>query len=212
MYLWAGHLMRAHWLHGAAIPPFQAYFGGAPVLYPPIGAIADGLGGLEAARGLSLAIMLGVTVLLWTTARQLFGNRAAIFGAALFAMAGPVLLLGAFATCDPLSMLLLATAAWCAVKAGQRSDATGWMISGGVAIALANATQYASVVLDPVVIVLAMLVAQPKPGGKAAFGRGATMLTVVATLLMTGILVGGTYYVTGADLTLSPAYTGRRPC
>ena len=201
--------MRArYWLHGAAIPPFQAYFGGAPVLYPPIGAIADGLGGLEAARGLSLAIMLGVTVLLWTTARQLFGNRAAIFGAALFAVAGPVLLLGAFATCDSLSLLLLATAAWCAVRARGRSDATGWMIVGGVALALANATQYTSLLLDPVVVLLAVLVAYPKPGGKAALGRGATMLTGLATLLMIGILVGGEYYVTGADLTLSPAAYG----
>jgi Dolichyl-phosphate-mannose-protein mannosyltransferase len=208
MYLWAGHLMWAHWLHGAAIPPFQAYFGGAPVLYPPIGAIADGLGGLEAARGLSLAMMLGVTSLLWTITRRLYGQRAAFFAAGLFAVAGPVLLLGAFAACDSLSLLLLAIAAWCAVRAGQRSDATGWMIAGGIALALANAAQYTSLVLDPVVVLLAVLVAYPKPGGKSALGRGATMLTMVLTLLMIGILVGGTYYVTGADLTLSPAAYG----
>lgn len=208
MYLWAGHLMWAHWLHGATIPPFQAYFGGAPVLYPPIGAIADSLGGLAAARGLSLAMLLGVTALLWTMTRRLYGDRAAFFASALFAVAGPVLLLGAFAACDSLSLLLLATAAWCAVRAGQRSDATGWMITGGVALALANATQYTSLLLDPVVVLLAVLVANPKPGGKAALGRGATMLTVLATLLMIGILVGGEYYVTGADLTLSPAAYG----
>ena len=40
-YLWAGHLEWAHWLHGVAIPPFSSYFSGAPVLYPPLGALAD---------------------------------------------------------------------------------------------------------------------------------------------------------------------------
>ena len=41
LYLWAGHLQWAHWLHGAAVPPFAYYFSGAPVIYPPLGALAD---------------------------------------------------------------------------------------------------------------------------------------------------------------------------
>src|SRR5690242_9087858 len=45
-YLWAGHLQWAHWLHSAPIPPFPTYFSGAPVIYPPLGALADSLGGL----------------------------------------------------------------------------------------------------------------------------------------------------------------------
>ena len=43
-YLWAGHLEWAHWLHGTPIPPFPAYFSGAPMIYPPLGALADALG------------------------------------------------------------------------------------------------------------------------------------------------------------------------
>ena len=50
LYLWAGHLQWAHWLHGTPIPPFPAYFSGAPVLYPALAAVADNLGGLTAAR------------------------------------------------------------------------------------------------------------------------------------------------------------------
>ncbi len=65
-YLWAGHLEWAHWLHGTAIPPFPAYFSGAPVLYPPLGALADSVGGLAGARVLSLVFMLGATALLST--------------------------------------------------------------------------------------------------------------------------------------------------
>src|SRR5580692_11242542 len=46
--LWAGHLEWAHWLHGTSIPQFPKYFSGAPVIYPPLGAVADSLGGLAA--------------------------------------------------------------------------------------------------------------------------------------------------------------------
>src|SRR5215471_2877963 len=44
--LWSGHLEWAHWLHGTPIPPFPAFFSAAPVLYPPLGAAADSVGGL----------------------------------------------------------------------------------------------------------------------------------------------------------------------
>ena len=64
-YLWAGHLEWAHWLHGTPIPPFPTYFSGAPVIYPPLGALADSVGGLAGARVLSLVFMLGATALLW---------------------------------------------------------------------------------------------------------------------------------------------------
>ncbi len=201
--LWAGHLMWSHWLHGMTIPPFQAYLPGAPVIYPPLGALADHFAHLAGARMLSLAMMLGVTVLLWSTAARLFGRRAAIFAAALFAILGPVLLLGSLATGDALSLLLLALSTWCVVRAGSREDATGWMILSGVTLVLANAAAYSSVLFDPVVILLALLIAYPKPGGKAALARGATILTIVATLLMVGTLIGGDYYVSGIDQTLS---------
>ena len=67
-YLWAGHLEWAHVLHGTPLPQFPAYFSGAPVLYPPIGALADSVGGLTGARILSLIFMLGATVALRGTA------------------------------------------------------------------------------------------------------------------------------------------------
>src|SRR5580698_6462216 len=139
-YLWAGHLEWAHWLHGAPIPPFSSYFSGAPFIYPPIAALADSAGGLTAARILSLVFMLAATGLLWDTARRLFGARAAFFAAALFAVLGPVLHLGAFATYDALSVFFLGLAIWLVVRAGDRQNATAWMIAAGVALALANAT------------------------------------------------------------------------
>src|ERR1022692_2328246 len=156
VYLWAGHLQWAHWLHGAAVPPFAYYFSGAPVIYPPIGALADAIGGLAGARILSLAFMLGATALLWGTAGRLFGRRAAFFAAALFAVLGPTLHLGAFATYDAMSVFLVALAAWCVVRAGERGDATGWMVAAGAALALANAAVYSSVLFDLIVLALAL--------------------------------------------------------
>jgi 4-amino-4-deoxy-L-arabinose transferase-like glycosyltransferase len=129
--LWAGPLMWSHWLHDITVPPFQAYLPGAPVIYPPLGALADHVAGLAGARLLSLAMMLGVTVLLWSTAARLFGRRAAVFAAALFAILAPALQLGALATGVALSLLLLAVSTWSVVRAGSREDATGWMILSG---------------------------------------------------------------------------------
>ena len=137
--LWAGHLQWASWLHGTAIPPFPYYFSGAPVIYPPLGALADHAGGLAAARALSLVFMLGATTLLWSAARHRYGRRAAFFAAALFAVLGPTLHLGAFATYDALSLFFVALAAWCVLRAGERGALPGRMIAAGAALALANA-------------------------------------------------------------------------
>jgi hypothetical protein len=200
-YLWAGHLEWAHWLHGVPVAPFQAYFSGAPVIYPPVGALADSVGGLAGARVLSLVFMLGATALVWATAGRLFGRRAAFFAAALFAVLGPTLHLGSFATYDGLSVFLVGLAAWCVVRAGERADATGWMVAAGVALAVANAAAYSSALFDPVVIAIAVLTAFPRPGRRAALARGATLLTVLAALLLAGTLIGGSSYISGIEQT-----------
>jgi hypothetical protein len=202
LFLWAGHLELANWLHGLPIPPLPSYFPGAPVLYPPLAALADHLGGLAGARILSLCLMLGATTLLWDSARLLVGVRAAFFATAIFAFLGPTLALGAFASNVTLSLFLTALAAWCVIRAGSREDATLWMIGAGTALAIANAATYSSVLFDPVVIALAVMMAYPKPGGKTAAGHGAILLTIVATVLMLGALLGGGDYLTGAGQAL----------
>jgi hypothetical protein len=200
-YLWAGHLQWAHWLHGTAIPPFSSYFSGAPVIYPPIGALADSIGGLTAARILSLLFMLGATTLLWGAAGRLYGRQAAFFAAALFAVLGPTLHLGAFATYDAMSLFLVALASWLVIRAGDSGDATGRMVAAGAILALANATAYSSALFDPIVVLLALLTAVPKPGGKVAARRIAIFLIVLVVLLLAGLLVGGSTYVHGFERT-----------
>jgi Dolichyl-phosphate-mannose-protein mannosyltransferase len=208
LYLWAGHLQWAHWLHGTSVPPFPYYFSGAPVIYPPLGALADGIGGLAAARVLSLAFMLGATGLAWGTTARLFGRRAAFFAAALFAVVGPTLHLGAFATYDAMALFLIALAAWFVVRAGNRGDATGWMVAAGAALALANAAAYSSVLFDVFVVALAVLVVWPGAGGRVAARRAVTVLVVTAALLTAGLLVGGGSYLSGFEQTTLARATG----
>jgi hypothetical protein len=201
LYLWAGHREIAHVLHGAPVPPFPTYFSGAPVIYPLFGALADGIGGLSAARILSLIFMLGTTGLLWAVTRRIYGPTAAFFAAALFAVLGPTLHLASFATYDAMSIFLVALSVWFVVKAGDRLDATGWMIAAGVTLAVANATAYSIALFDPVVLALALIIAFPAPGGKRAIGRCLILATVVVVLAGIGLLVGGSYYRTGIDTT-----------
>jgi len=199
-YLWAGHLEWAHWLHGVAIPPFSAYFSGAPVMYPPLGALADSLGGLTGARVLSLVFMLGATVLLWDVTSRLFGRQAGFFAAALFAVAGPTLHLGAFATYDAMSLFLLALAAWLVAGAGEQQEAVGRMAGAGAVLALANATAYSSVLFDPVIVALALVIALPS-GRRLAARRCGSLVTVLVALIIAGALLGGSSYWQGITQT-----------
>jgi Dolichyl-phosphate-mannose-protein mannosyltransferase len=211
LYLWAGHLEWAHWLHGTRLPAFSTWFSGAPVIYPPIGAIADSIGGLAAARILSLGCMLGVTCLLWGTTSRLFGRRAAFFATALFAAIGPTLHLGAFATYDPMALLLLALAAWCACGGRTRDDATGWILAAAAALALANATKYATAIFDPVVVALAVLSAYPRPGGKQALRRGTLLTACLVGSLAVLLRLGGSWYIAGITQTTTQRPNGGAP-
>ena len=202
LYLWAGHLQWANWLHGTAIPPFPYYFSGAPVIYPPLGALADHAGGLAGARALSLVFMLGATTLLWSTARHRYGRRAAFFAAALFAVLGPTLHLGAFATYDALSLFFVALAAWCVLRAGDQGVRPGRMVAAGAALALANAASYSTILFDLLLLVLAVLAASPAPGGRAALRRAAILLGTVIALLGAGLLIGGSNYLNGFKVTI----------
>ena len=202
LYLWAGHLQWANWLHGTAIPPFAYYFSGAPVIYPPLGALADHAGGLAGARILSLVFMLGATTLAWSAARYRYGRRAAFFAAALFAVLGPTLHLGAFATYKALSLFLVAVAAWLVLRAGDRGVLPGRMIAAGAALALATAAAYSTVLFDVLVMVMAVLAAFPAPGGRVALRRAAILLGTVIVCLGAGLLAGGSNYLNGFKATI----------
>lgn len=213
LYLWAGHLELDHFLRHAPVPNFATYFSGAPVLYPPIGAIADGIGGLAGARLLSLAFMLVATILLHGTTRRIFGSRAAaFFAAALFAGTGSTQFLGAFATYDAMALMLLCCATWL----GVRSAGTGnvarvpLLLVTGLILVAANATKYASALFDPVVVIVVMLAVWQRRGHRAGLLTGAVLGGVTAGLVVAAYELSGPSYQAGikfSTLTRAPGTT-----
>jgi hypothetical protein len=202
LYLSAGHLEWSHWLHGTRIPAYQTFFSGAPVVYPPIGAIADSLGGLAAARLLSLVFMLGVTSFVWGTATRLLADkRAAFFAAALFAALAPTLHLGSFATYDALALLFVAAATWCAAGVRSGQHPMRWVIGAGILLALANTTKYATALYDPTVVAVAILSSWPYAGRRAALLRAALLAGTAAAVLAVLLAAGGPGYLTGISVT-----------
>jgi 4-amino-4-deoxy-L-arabinose transferase-like glycosyltransferase len=199
LYLRAGHLEWARWLDQAPIANFPAYFSGAPVLYPPLGALADSVGGLAAARILSLCFMLGVTSLLWATTARLYGRRAALLAAGLFATLAGTQFLGAFATFDPMALFLLALATWLGIRSAgcQFRTRTALLISAGVTLAAADAVKYATALFTPVVLVVVALAAWRHHGGGAWLAALLGVFCSWLTLVVAAIVAGGRDYWLG---------------
>ena len=199
LYLRAGHLEWARLLHGTPIPNFPSYFSGAPVMYPPIGALADSIGGLAAARILSLCFMLGVTSLLWATTARLYGKRAALLAAGLFATLAGTQLLGAFATYDAMALFLLALAAWLGVRS---ADCQFWarivlLITTGIILAAADAVIYATALFTPVAIVVVAVAVWRQHGRGAGLAAGLAVLSSWLMLVIGAIVAGGREYWLG---------------
>jgi hypothetical protein len=203
LYLTAGHLEWSHWLDGTPVTSFQVYFSGSPVIYPPIGAAADAMGGLAAARGLSLGFMLVATVLLHGVAKRIFSRAAATFAAALFAGIGATQYLGAFATYDAMALTLLALATWLGVRAADRNCAIRLilLILAGLLVVLADATKYAATLFDPVVILTAVLTIWQRRGRGSGLGAALTMCGAVGLSLAGALLAGGHSYWLGIQFT-----------
>ncbi len=199
LYLRAGHMEWAWWVHGVPIPAFPSYFSGAPVIYPPIGALADGIGGLAAARIVSLCFMLWVTSLLWSTTVRLYGQRAAVLAAALFASLAGTQFMGALATYDAMALLLLALAAWLAVRSADCQTMTrlALLITAGLTLAAADSVKYASALFTPVVLAVAGLTVWRRHGGAAGLVAAVVALIAWLTLTIAAVAIGGRAYWRG---------------
>lgn len=206
LYLYVGHLQIAHWLHGAALQGnYPSYFSGAPVLYPVLGALTESVGGLAAARALSLIEMLAVTGLLYTLTRRLFNERVALCAAVIFSVAAPTLFLGNLATYDATALCLLAVAAWLVV----RTAAFRWpayLLAAPLAV-LAVATKYAALLFVPSIVALAGLAAAPKVGRRALIVPAVLGVTI-AGLLAGTLRMAGPDYLTGVKFTTLQRFRG----
>lgn len=200
-YIYSGHQLILELWHGGGSPYFETFLSGAPDIYPVLAAMADHLGGLVAVRLMSLVFMLAATVLLAATTRRMFGYGAAIAAAALFAGLGLTQDLGALATYDAMSLFLVAAAAYCAVRTGRDERHAGrWLLLVPLALLAANATKYASVIFDPVVVGLAAsrLAGQ---GWKRVIQRIAVLGVATACVLALAMVLAGGAYLKGIMFT-----------
>ena len=145
--------------------------------------------------------MLGTTSLLWSLTSKLFGRRAAVCAAVLFAILGPTLGLCALATFDAMALFLLAASAWCMVWSQDRDDSALRLLAGTVLLALANATKYSTLLFDPSVIALAGLAVAGRRGPKAAAARSGYVAAGVFSLISALLAIGGPWYLAGALYT-----------
>jgi Dolichyl-phosphate-mannose-protein mannosyltransferase len=203
LYLWAGRMEWAHWLHGAPVPELVTWFSGSPAIYPPIGALAASIGGLAAARALSLVFMLATNTFLWGTATILFGRRAAFCATALFAVLANTQFLGAFATYDAMAIMLIAFSTWVAVVSVSRGRWAQLVLltTSASALALADATKYAATLFDPVVLAVVVLAAGQLRGRRASVRAGLIMSGALLTSLAGGVLFAGAAYWQGITST-----------
>ena len=204
LYIYSGHQLIYEMWHGGGSPYYENYFSGAPVLYPVLAAVLDHIGGLVLARIASGVFMLTATGLLFATARHLFGYWPAVIAAGLFAALGITQGLGAYATFDAPALMLIAFAAYCAVRA---ADTARWLLAIPVLLVLANATKYASFLFDPVVILLAGLTLRAE-GWRRVGHRASTLAGVTVSILAITIVLAGTAYFHGILFTTVARKTG----
>jgi hypothetical protein len=195
-YLTIGHQEIAHLLHGAPPPAnYAASLPGVPVLYPVLGAYADAIGGLAAARAVSLAAMLITTALLYTMTRRLFNEQVGVYAAALFAAAEAAVLAGNLATPDATSLCLLALACWIVVRtASWRWPA--YLLAVPAAF-LAVGTYYWALLCLPTLGLLGVLAALPYLR-LPALTRLLVPAVLVGAIFATRRLAAGPDYLTAA--------------
>lgn len=209
LYLYAGHMELSHLLYGASLQgDYAAYFSGAPVLYPVLGAVADNLGGLAAARAASLLAMLAVTGLLYSLTRRLFNERVGLCAALIFSVTEAAIFVGHLATYDATSLCLLAVAAWLVVRtAPLRWPA--YLLAAPVAAAAA-AVKYAALLFLPTVVVLAALAAWPYRG-RRVLARPVLLAAATAALLAAALHRAGPGYLHSIEFTTVHRFTGTTP-
>lgn len=182
LYVYMGHRMWEHILHGAFL--FEdpgAYFSGAPGFYPVLAAVGDHLGGLRGARTVSLIFSLGATVGVHGLGRALFGRVAGLIGAAVFVLCGSVIYLSDFATYDSMTMCFFALATWVAVYSVRR-DAFHWSLGVALLLVAAFYAKYAGGVYVPFVAALAVFASRR--------GQALTVLRRTAFMVLATVTVG----------------------
>jgi 4-amino-4-deoxy-L-arabinose transferase-like glycosyltransferase len=207
-YLWFGHMEWRHWLHGTPLPAND--FSGAPVVYPPLGALADSVGGLAGARLLSLLFMLGATALLYACAARIFSKGVGLIAAAMFVAVGPTADISAWATYDPMAIFLMALSTWLAVRAARSRITEPWIFLAAAVMVLADASKWVTGLWNPVIVALVVLTAPTN--WALALARGVRMVSYAVAIAALALFVfGGAQYLVQISDTTTDRGTGGTP-
>lgn len=155
LYINAGHDYITHWLTGDGVEAYGDSFSGLPFAYPVLAAFLDTLGGLQLVRGFSLLCVLAATIFVYRAMAALGYRREGVLAAALFALTGPVVFVGALATFDALVLALLSAAFWTGVRKGWASAA-----ATGVILGLVPVLKYTGAIFIPVVLAVVLLTSE----------------------------------------------------
>jgi 4-amino-4-deoxy-L-arabinose transferase-like glycosyltransferase len=201
-YAYDGHQLWQSWFdHVPNTSDYSKILSGVPDFYPVISAGLDHVGGLFAIRLFSCAMMLATTIASFCFTRRLYGPRAAVIAAALFALLEPTTYMGAFGTYDAMALALLAFGSVCALRAADGRLAWLWISGAVLFCALADAAKYASALWNPPVFAVLLFAAVPHVGWRRA------CLRTFAAVLGLGVLIGAGLYLGGADLRAGIAFT-----
>ncbi len=190
LYLWAGHQMTAHLLHGTALyGNFSSYFSGSPGVYPVIASVVDSVFGLAGARGFNLVWMIVATLCVYGITKRTFSVHAAVPAAAAFGLSAPVLFVGHLATMDAMCVGLFALATYAGVRAA--ATKVWWALAVGPLLVLSIVTKYAAALFVPTVLAILVLESHRRHGARAAVARLGAAAAAAVVLIAAGIAAFG---------------------
>ena len=157
-----------------------------------VAAALDQVGGLAAARALSLFEMLATTALLYSLTRHLFNERIGLCTATVFSVTEATIFLGNLATYGATCLSPPACAAWITVRtAGFRWPT--FLLAAPLA-ALAVAVKYSGLLFVPTIALLPAVAGWPERGRRVLW-YPLEFAPVVAGLLFAALRLGGHAYL-----------------
>ncbi|HKJ02599.1 MAG TPA: glycosyltransferase family 39 protein [Longimicrobiales bacterium] len=206
------------------------WFNGSPYMWPALAGLLYEAGGVAAARIGALACVALSVALAYGAGRRLVGVGAALAGAVVVLLGGNTMILGHYATYDPLGFVFVAFALW-AVARRIGGGAGGWTVVGGLALWLGALSKYPFAVMGlPLAALLLALGGPRRVRDAAVFGVSSAVPFVLTMVVMfhrplpptlvlydhhtfAGFLVGAVTlgYVAVPLILLAAGWLGRRP-
>lgn len=191
-YIDAGHSLIYELLHGGGSPYYETYFSGAPVVYSPLAAMADFIGGLAGVRLMSALFMQVAAVMLYLTGRRLFGYWPTVTACAVWAGLSLTQVVGRNAIYDAMALMLMSVAAYCA----SRSRDARWLLLVPLALLAADAAKYIVLLFNPSVVLIAAYQVKDR-GLRAVLSRVFVLGLTSGLTLVLALFLAGSSYVQG---------------